>query len=592
MTEEQKEIFMSYIERLEKAASYEESRKIDQECRDWINSVFNTWKRRLKSNIRFYIEYFKDGNPSVVPYLSSILDSIDKWNDSFGFLQDYIGNICQYLYTLSSDYKLDEKGIFEYLFISVKFNYEEIISHLAKNYKKTIQTSEEWVKVNAYFEEYDENSTIREFIENIVFVLTYMPENIIDLDLNNPETLKTYLTSEMKNLQSMQYFSSYQSILERVVNLIEPETDENDCDFIFKMFSVVSDFCKSQAPDDFSSFVTDFIHWYNYDVGAIKFTTDDFIKILTEEESIDDENMTNLFYMEKQLEIVEYLNGRRDPEERYCQSDMVFSYFMFNSSFTSKRLQTMKTYLDSYMTREYTFDLTPSTYELDLLFYLSDKDLDTDTISSSIAAEFVHQADYNKQQLVDNDYYLKDDDTEYDKLIEAISTIDENTTIKEFLDNYDKAMDYLYQNSVFDENKSLERYKENAKGYLNEEFKTSDVKDVPEEYSYDFTDTEAFKAFVAKIDAIDSLEEFKKLANDQQLFITLMKDVSKEKKENAKKLWQLIFDNMSSEMTDEEKTSFEKALKEFKENPTDDLVDSIVEIYSNIILRFQSSSNQ
>lgn len=153
-------------------------------------------------------------------------------------------------------------------------------------------------------------------------------------------------------------------------------------------------------------------------------------------------------------------------------------------------------------------------------------------------------------------------------------------------------MDYLFQNSVFDESKRLERFKENAKGYLNEEFKTSDVKDVPEEYSYDFTDTNAFKAFVAKIDAIDSMEEFKKLANDQKLFITLMKDVSKEKKDDAKKLWQLIFDNMSSEMTDEEKTSFEKALKEFKENPTDDLVDTIVDIYYNMILRFQSSSNQ
>ncbi len=64
------------------------------------------------------------------------------------------------------------------------------------------------------------------------------------------------------------------------------------------------------------------------------------------------------------------------------------------------------------------------------------------------------------------------------------------------------------------------------------------------------------------------------------------------KKEDAKKFWQLIFDNMSSEMNDEEKASYEKALKEFKETTTDDLVDTIADIYYNMMLRLQSSSNQ
>ena len=49
---------------------------------------------------------------------------------------------------------------------------------------------------------------------------------------------------------------------------------------------------------------------------------------------------------------------------------------------------------------------------------------------------------------------------------------------------------------------------------------------------------------------------------------------------------------MSSEMNDEEKASYEKALKEFKETPTDDLVDTIADIYYNMMLRLQSSSNQ
>ena len=395
MTEKQKNEFMNYIASLNKTTSYEEAEEIFTQCNHWIDSVFNNWKSQTKRQLSSIISEVETINPDFVSYLETIQSSVNDWDETYNFAEFGITNVCNIIYNLASNKRsLSDKGNFENEFINSRNAYAEILTRLLGDYKKAVQASDDWAKAKEYFSTYNEESTIQEYLKNIVFILDYIPNNIIDLDFKDPDAIKTCMADEKKGLLSEQYYSNYQPVLDRVFNLIDSNSSEEDCRLIVSMFSVVSDFCRSQAPDDFSSNVMNFISWYYYDVGAIKFTTDDFIKILTEEESIDDENMTNLFYMEKQLDIVEYLNGRRDPEERYRQSAMVFQHFLNSTSITVEKLKTMKTYLDSYMTREYTCDMTPSTYELDLLLNLSDKNLDTDTISSSIADEFVHQADY------------------------------------------------------------------------------------------------------------------------------------------------------------------------------------------------------
>ena len=590
MSEEQKSIFTDYIKRLENAKTYEEVKTIGNECSDWMQREFNSWKKQLKNEINSRIKEIEKFSPDYIPYFQSVYDKIDNWDDSFESERHYVSDIFNILTGLAQNQKaLKESGVFQDEFEDV-VNYIQYIKQDINNSQKTIQASDEYTAAISYFDKYNADSTIEEFLTNIVFVLNYIPEHITELDLNNPASVKAYLEEQMKSLKSKNYYNDYESILNRIIKLITTDSSEEECRMISNEFSIASRLCEDYDPDSFDDMVRKFFDWYSYDASSIRFNAEN-IEYLLSKNSNEGKKITNLIYMTDMLDIQEYLNENKTPDAKYGISNQLLQYFVNDSGFTAEKFQSVKSYVDSYLTRSYKFNFSPSTHELDLLSVLTEGDINKDVIDENTKKEWINIADEYKATLESNDYYLNDEKSaEYQKLYEALLKTTEETTLKEFLDNFDKAVDYLFENSAENTEKKLETWKQNAKSSLTEQFKTSDMEGVPEEYSYDFTDTKAFNDFISKIDAITTMEDFEKLATDQESSLVLMKACCKEKKDDAKKMLQFLFDNNSSQFNDEERLTYETALKQFKETSEDSYIDTMIDTFYKAILRWSSSS--
>ena len=189
------------------------------------------------------------------------------------------------------------------------------------------------------------------------------------------------------------------------------------------------------------------------------------------------------------------------------------------------------------------------------------------TLNAETVERFRQLLDNEKSSLEENYYFLSQEDTTYSTLYQEASTYQEGTTVEAYLVSYQSAYEYLLENSVYDETAALEQQKAKLKGYLETGMKGTD---------YDFTDTQAYKEFLARIDACKTMEELEKIMQSQDVLKEIMSACILEKPADGVNFIKLYYDSM--EDGSEVKTKIKTLLDSYNETGNKETLQQICDL--------------